>query len=139
MRRSVLSIELLQPPANVLAKRRDRYAAIDGRKWTEAPQGRLQQGCSACRVSPLEMMKGRCDLNQRLQKSFLWLLSLQPNTFPVLVSEEKFLVPVASQTFRKRSATPIKLASFAHDRSASEHPSAASADAWLTSCLIPFS
>lgn len=51
----------------------------------------------------------RCrNLNQSLQKRLLWLLALQSDTFPVLVSEEKLLVLVASQTFRKGPATPVK-------------------------------
>ena len=54
------------------------------------------------------MMKCRCYLNQCLQERLLWLFSNQPNTFPVLVSEEKLLILVAPQTFRKRAVIPFK-------------------------------
>jgi hypothetical protein len=54
------------------------------------------------------MMKSRRDLNQRLQKGLIRPLSRQPDALPMLVSQEEFLVPVASQTIRKRSATPVK-------------------------------
>jgi len=54
------------------------------------------------------VVKRRRDLDQSLQESLLWFLGLQPDAFPVLVSLKKFLAPIASETFGKRSATPVK-------------------------------
>jgi hypothetical protein len=108
VRPSLLSIERLQPPTNALAKRRYRNITIAVRIGLQASQRRPQQGYCARVVSPLPMMKSRCNLNQRLQKSFIRPFSRQPDALPVLVSEEELLVPVALQSFRKRSAAPIK-------------------------------
>ena len=56
----------------------------------------------------LKMMEGCRNLNQRLQKGFLRLLALQPDTFPVLMREKKFPALVTLQPFRQRPATPIQ-------------------------------
>jgi hypothetical protein len=53
-------------------------------------------------------MKCRRYLNQSLQKRLLRLFRLEPNTFPMLVSKEEFLVPITLQAFRKGAVIPIK-------------------------------
>jgi len=107
-RPKALAVERLQPGANVLAKRFDRDAAKVGRIWIKPPQRGAQQRRGADDVVPPQVVERRGDLNQRLQKRFLRLLSLQPDGFPVLVRQEEFFVAVASQALGKRAATPVK-------------------------------
>ena len=104
----VVLIERLQPGANAHPHWLNLYAAIDGRKSIEAPQGGAQQRRSTDPVLSLEMVKGGCHLNQSLQERLLRLRTLQPDAFPVLVRQEKLLAPVASQAFRKCAATPVE-------------------------------
>ena len=52
-------------------------------------------------------MECRGNLDECLQKGFIWFVGLQPDTLPVLVSEEELLVPVTLGAFPEAPAGQI--------------------------------
>ena len=53
-------------------------------------------------------MECRGNLDECLQKGFIWFVGLQPDTLPVLVSEEELLAAVAAESVGKRPEIEIQ-------------------------------
>lgn len=100
--------EGLQPPAEVVAERLNRNTRVSGRVAIEAMQRAAEQGCGATGVAALQMVKGRCNLDKRLEKRLFRLRRLQPDALPVLVRHKKFLVAITAQAFGQWTVVPIE-------------------------------
>jgi hypothetical protein len=57
-------------------------------------------------------MAGRAHLDQRLEKALLRLFQLQPDSFPVLVSQKEVPSPKASQSLCELPVLPIEIQVF---------------------------
>jgi hypothetical protein len=102
------AFQRLQPLARFFAQLRKVDTAERRRKGFEPTQNTSQQRNSSAYVSGLQMMKGRGDLNQRLQKSFLRLLQSQPYALPVFVGKPEFPVSIAANALRQRAGLPVE-------------------------------
>ena len=61
----------------------------------QSSQCGAEQGRRACEIAALQVMKGRGDLDQGLEKFLLRLNTLEPFGFPMFVSREELLVVIA--------------------------------------------
>ena len=64
------------------------------------------------KIAALQMMKGRGDLDQGLEKFLLRLSALEPFGFPMFVSREELLVVIAEKSVRQWAACPFKVHGF---------------------------
>ena len=98
-----------QPRHNLLTEQRDFHALKECRVGLQPSQCCIEQRCSTSRVVSLKMMECRRHLNQSLQKGLLWFLAIQPDTLPMLVSQEEFLTSVTAKSVGKRSEIQASL------------------------------
>lgn len=61
-----------------------------------------QQRNGSIGIPGIEVVEGRCRLNQRLQKTLFRFLQCQPDALPMLVGKKEFRVTVAIQALGKR-------------------------------------
>jgi len=108
--RSVLrsSADGLQGFFDFFAKPVDVDSSKYGRTLCEAPQRPVQQRHRSRAVSFAEMVHGRGDLDECLQKAFLRLVERQPNEFPMLVGIKELCLAIAGKPIREWCAAPVE-------------------------------
>ena len=105
----VAGFECFKPYAEISTKLCGIDATERRRSDIETPKGACKEGDGSGAIAALQVVQGCRDLYERLKKAFLGLVQGEPDAFPVFVSFEELVSPVAVEAIGKGSGGPVEV------------------------------